>query len=34
MCYIITSSFILDMWGFVDAGIVCMEKIIYKKTSY
>lgn len=34
MRYIIASSFILDMWGFVDAGIVFMEKIVYKKTSY
>ena len=34
MCYIIASGFILDMWGFIDAGIVFMEKIVYKKTSY
>ena len=34
MCYIIASGFILDMWGFIDAGIVFMEKVVHKKTSY
>lgn len=31
MCYIIASGFILDMWGFIDAGIVFMEKVVHKK---
>lgn len=31
MCHSITDSFILYMWGFIDAGIVHMENIIYKK---
>jgi hypothetical protein len=31
---VIASGFILDMWGFIDAGIVFMEKVVHKKTSY
>lgn len=32
--YSIAGRFMFDMWGFIDASIVLMEKIIYKKTSY
>lgn len=33
MRHIITRGFILNMWSFIDAGIVFMEKVVHKKTS-